>query len=234
MRHKTAKFLAAHRFPSPSTATESWTLEREALLAKKAQAKVESDALYDGIVMWEGSLSLVYEFEASLRSQLAGNRGGDAKQNIMQGIEDVIEALGERLESAQSQGWKLLVCCIGAELQAFEEAREVMKRSLAATPASNNKTPKLVATDSDDESEGGGINGGNGPIEARAERSRAKEYVLDATETGDENDEDNDNGEDGKVRKGKMMDITGFVGASTGDLRSSIYKSRKEYASVGD
>src|SRR5205085_10154487 len=65
LKHKTAKFLATHRFPSPSTATESWTLEREALLAKKALAKVESDALYDGIVMWEDSLSLVYEFEAS-------------------------------------------------------------------------------------------------------------------------------------------------------------------------
>lgn len=153
LKQKTANFLTTHRHASPSTAVESWTLEKEALDEKKKQARTEGDALRDGIVMWEDALSIVSGFEEKLRAQLMASVGimgkkpgeGDVKEKILHNIEDVIGQLEERLKLAEERGWKLLVCCVGAELQVFLEGREVMKRSMANTPvlsASNTETTK--------------------------------------------------------------------------------------------
>lgn len=145
LKKKTANFLSTHRYASPSTAVESWTLEKEALDEKKNQAKTEGDALRDGIVMWEDTLSLVAGFEDTLRAQLMASVGisgkqsgeGSIKDKIVHDIEDIINQLEQRLKLAQGRNWRLLVCCVGAELQVFLEAREVMKRSLGVIPASN-------------------------------------------------------------------------------------------------
>lgn len=150
LKQKTAKFLSTHRYALPSTAVESWTLEKEALDEKKQQAQTEGDALRDGIVMWEDALSLVSSFEEKLRAQLMASAGamgkppgeGGVKEKILQDIEDIIDQLEQRLKLAEERGWKLLVCCVGAELQVFLEAREVMQRSLGNTPA-----PSILSTE---------------------------------------------------------------------------------------
>lgn len=152
LKQKTANFLSTHRYASPSTATESWTLEKAALDEKKEQAKTEGDALRDGIVMWEDALSLVAGFEEKLRAQLMASAGapgkrpgeGSIKEKIVRDIEDVINQLEQRLKLAEERNWKLLVCCVGAELQVFLEAREVMKRSLGAVPASSVSTTDIT------------------------------------------------------------------------------------------
>lgn len=151
LKHKTANFLSTHHYASPSTAVESWTLEKEALDEKKEQAKTEGDALRDGIVMWEDTLSLVAGFEDTLRAQLIASVGisgkkageGSVKDKIVRDIEDVIEQLEKMLEVAEGRNWRLLVCCVGAELQVFLEAREVMKRSLGAIPTSSVPTTEV-------------------------------------------------------------------------------------------
>ncbi|KAL0635284.1 hypothetical protein Q9L58_005769 [Maublancomyces gigas] len=152
LKQKTANFLSTHRYASPATATESWTLEKAALDEKKQQAKTEGDALRDGIVMWEDALSLVAGFEEKLRAQLMTSAGvpgkrsgeGSIKEKIMHDIEDVIDQLEQRLKLAEGRNWKLLVCCVGAELQVFLEAREVMKRSLGVVPASSVSTADIT------------------------------------------------------------------------------------------
>lgn len=153
LKQRTANFLSTHRYASPSTAIESWALEKEALDEQKQQAKTEGDALRDGIIMWEDALSLVSGFEEKLRARLMASAGvpgkkpdeGGIKEKIVRDIEDVIEQLEQRLKLAEGRNWRLLVCCVGAELQVFLEAREVMKRSLgAASPAPSVSNTEIL------------------------------------------------------------------------------------------
>ncbi|KAG0642586.1 hypothetical protein HOY80DRAFT_1007846 [Tuber brumale] len=230
VKQRTSNFLATHRFPSPATAIESWTLEREALLAKKDQAKVEGEALHEGMVLWDETLSLVYSFEEKLGLLISGRRGGDINRDIMQGLEDVVEALEKKLESAENRGWKLLVCCIGAELEAFKEAKEVMKRSLSITSASSTETSKLASMESDKyEGRGGDQNQyGENLIAGLKERGGARDRTLIGEVGGD-----------GEGDKAKQKDSGGSEWKSEGgggvrDLRDSIFTPRKDYSPLDD
>lgn len=140
LKNKTSALLASHRYATPATAVESWTRECEALSEKRSQAGAEGGALRDGIVLWEDTLQLVGGFEELLRSHMATAAGGtgkrvntaDVKARILQDIEETIAKLEEILALAEGKNWKLLCCCVGAELQVFLEGREVMKKSMEA------------------------------------------------------------------------------------------------------
>ncbi|CUS08248.1 unnamed protein product [Tuber aestivum] len=232
VKQRTSNFLATHRFPSPTTAIESWTLEREALLAKKDQAKVEAEALLEGMVLWDETLSLVYSFEDKLGLLISGRRGGDINLDIMQGLEGVVEALEQKLESAENRGWKLLVCCIGAELEAFREAKEVMKKSLGITSASSSKTSKLASVESG-RGEGKGVSqsqDGEDLIGELKERGRARERTLTGEAGGDVED-DKAKQKESDASEGKGED---GVGDGVRDLRGSIFRSRKDYSPLDD
>ncbi|RPA97239.1 hypothetical protein L873DRAFT_1810052, partial [Choiromyces venosus 120613-1] len=232
VKQRTANFLATHRFPSPTTAIESWTLEREALLAKKDQAKVERDALVEGMVLWDETLSLVYSFEEKLGLLISSRRsGGDINRDIMQRLEDIVEALEQKLESADNKGWKLLVCCIGAELEAYKEAEEVMKRSLGIVSTSSAKPSKPVSTESDkDERKSGNQSQDTEDlIGGLNERGRSREQILNEAEVGDDS-------EDGKLKPKAGDGSQGESGDGVGDgdgvrgLRGSIFASRVDYS----
>ncbi|KAG0134750.1 hypothetical protein HOY82DRAFT_577243 [Tuber indicum] len=225
VKQRTSNFLATYRFPSPATAIESWTLEREALLAKKDQAKVEGEALLEGMVLWDETLSLVYSFEDKLGLLISGRRSGDINRDIMQGLEGVVEALEQKLELAENRGWKLLVCCIGAELEAFREAKEVMKRSLGITSASRAEASKLASMEPNkDEGKGGDQNQDDEDlITGLKERGRTR----DRSEVGG----------DGEGDKAEQKESDGSEGMSEGgvrDLRSSIFTLRKDYSPLDD
>ncbi|KAL7266913.1 hypothetical protein RUND412_010520 [Rhizina undulata] len=135
LKQKTSNFLATHRQPTPQSAIEVWTLEKEALNDKEKRARNEAEALRDGIVVWEDVLMLVENFEENLRSQLSLSSPGSPsqrsqKEKVLAGIEEVISKVNHKLRIAEDKDWKLLVCAIGTELQAFKEARAMMRRSL--------------------------------------------------------------------------------------------------------
>jgi len=226
VKQRTSNFLATHRFPSPSTAIESWTLEREALLAKRDQANVEGEALLEGMVLWDETLSLVYSFEDRLGLLISGRRGGDISRDIMQGLEGVVEVLEQKLNSAEDRGWKLLVCCIGAELEAFKEAKEVMKKSLGVTSASSTKTSKLASVESG--GDGGRGQDGEDLIEGPKERGRARERTL-IGEIGDDGEDDKAKGSG--ASSGKDGD---GVGDGVRGQGGSFFMSRKDYSPLDD
>ncbi|RPB11056.1 hypothetical protein P167DRAFT_467599, partial [Morchella conica CCBAS932] len=141
LKTKTSALLASHRYATPATAVESWTRECEALSEKQSQAGDEGGALRDGILLWEDTLQLVGGFEELLRAHMATAAGAgagtgkrvstaDVKARILQDIEETIAKLEEILALAEAKNWKLLCCCVGAELQVFLEGREVMKKSM--------------------------------------------------------------------------------------------------------
>ena len=57
-----------------------------------------------------------------------GQESLDAR--ILTGITSVLHKLDLKVTHAEQKNWKLLVCCLAAEAQAFREAREVMVRKL--------------------------------------------------------------------------------------------------------
>ncbi|KAI5838813.1 hypothetical protein DFP73DRAFT_485019 [Morchella snyderi] len=178
LKNKTSGLLASHRYASPATAVESWTRECEALAEKRSQAGAEGDALRDGIVLWEDTLQLIAGFEGSLRVHMAtaaaagaGKRvnTADVKARILHDIEETIAKLEEILALTEDKNWKLLCCCVGAELQVFLEGREVMKKSMESDRAAKSTISSTEA--SKDSSDGGG--GGGSQHDERSNSSSA-------------------------------------------------------------
>ena len=175
LKQKTSGFLATHHQASPTTAIEAWTLEKEALEEQKEQCKTEAEALRDGIVMWEDVLALVKEFEKSLKSQLSSSSPSQAtKETLLRGIEDIIEKLDQRLTVAEERNWKLLVCSIGTELQAFKEAREMMRQSLGLPLSNSSSVTAAQAPSPDPEDSRKNITqmGGSSEMEAETDSGR--------------------------------------------------------------
>jgi len=243
------------KFGSHEVAVDHWKAEAEAIREKKEQARLEREALKEGVVHWEEALSIVRGFEKDLkcemariattgpsggmeRSSVTPSRRGNARRNItrdfetasvvaspgagdysslptflgnrsksmtaatsqpltksgkqwpsltrfdslisnsdgegqggvpddlysqaspkaksrarrpsspegmdqliLNGIEEVLHKLDAKVQLAESKNWRLLVCCLAAEAQAFREAREIMLRKILCETYNNKAQP---------------------------------------------------------------------------------------------
>ena len=242
------------KFGSHEVAMDHWKAEAETIREKKEQARLEREALKEGVVHWEEALAIVYGFEEDLKMEMASTtttpsggierssvaplRRGNVRRNsargfatasvatspgagdysspstflgnrsksmtsdtpqppaksgrqrpsltrfdslisnsddegqgevpddlypqvsaraqsrarrpspenidrlILRGIEEVLSKLDEKVQLAESKNWRLLVCCLAAEAQAFREAREIMLKKMLSE-AYNNKTQPI-------------------------------------------------------------------------------------------
>jgi hypothetical protein len=130
------------------------------LTRQRTAAETERDALEDGAVVWEDVINEVTTFERKLRAEMRTLRSPPAQDtalgrqrtanssfnssqqsyNTAEGMHGLLRAMDEAillLESkfklAEARDWKLLVCCIGAELEAFREGRGILEDALCAT-----------------------------------------------------------------------------------------------------
>lgn len=117
----------------------------------------ERAALEQGVEVWKETVKLVSEFEARLRREMSGGgdvgevsngkgkgREGDppspqpppppeqAMYAQLDKMRAVMAALEERLHMAEENGWNLLICAIGAELEAFRQAESMLREALRA------------------------------------------------------------------------------------------------------
>jgi len=113
-------------------AKEWWSKEISQLQLRRSEVETEKSALEEGAKMWEESITLVMDFENSLRDAMASNETPDEEMLKKQigKMESVIAVLTENSKSAEERKWKLLVCCIGAELEAFKAGEELLKGAL--------------------------------------------------------------------------------------------------------
>jgi hypothetical protein len=139
---RTSTFLKERGQPSPEAAVETWSLETEAFTEKEAAAEKEREALDDGMKLWAQAMEAVCAFENAIRRRMGdGLIAGEAdKAEVRKELDTVVGGLEKMVDKADKEGWKLLIVAIGAELQAFREAGEVLKRSLLA---SNHATPQV-------------------------------------------------------------------------------------------
>lgn len=115
-------------------AQEQWIAEEDLLLQREADVKSEHDALREGVKIWRDATRRVSEFEKSLRRALKdpplqGDMSGelvspeDRDATLLTRLHELIASLREDLATAESNSWNLLICCLGAELEALEQGR---------------------------------------------------------------------------------------------------------------
>ncbi|OAP55071.1 hypothetical protein AYL99_10771 [Fonsecaea erecta] len=142
-------------------AQEQWTSEVEMLAQRKASAESERSALEEGSRLWRDVVRRIGEFEKELKTQtrelsqshlqwpavngVDGLEGAPAAAAedisihlVLTRLSTLIASLEEDLEVAESRNWNLLTCAIGAELAAFQQARDLLERTTNASSTTTN------------------------------------------------------------------------------------------------
>ncbi|KAJ5108070.1 hypothetical protein N7456_004745 [Penicillium angulare] len=119
-------------------AQDYWQQEQEDLHQRQQEVDAEILALEEGGGVWKQAMADVSGFEDRLRGYMrrymqlsvqetdgapVGSGKEDIAASVSQDLEQTIQQLGSHLELAEEKDWKLLVCCVAAELEALQEAR---------------------------------------------------------------------------------------------------------------
>lgn len=117
-----------------SIAKDWWGKEVETLQARKEEVDIEREALEAGAQLWDESIGIVVDFENDLRKQMLSQEspGADGLVKQISKMEHVIEKLEASMRVAEEKGWNLLICALGAELEAFKQGEGILKGALAA------------------------------------------------------------------------------------------------------
>ncbi|OHF04652.1 hypothetical protein CORC01_00123 [Colletotrichum orchidophilum] len=124
-----------------SMAKDWWESEMDFLHKRKAQVDKDRDALDQGTELWQETVKLVTTFEADLRQSLSGGaslaKGKQTPRAQQEGVEallprmaQVILELEANMRLAEQNSWNLLICAVGAELEAFRDAASLLRGSL--------------------------------------------------------------------------------------------------------
>ncbi|KAJ6788074.1 hypothetical protein PWT90_02521 [Aphanocladium album] len=143
---------------TPAMAKTWWEKEVEVLDKRRRQIIKERQALEEGSAMWREVTTLVTSFESSLRhlmktgiSQTPPSAKGKEKvpsqesliKDHLAKMDDVVAQLEKCLGEAEAEGWNLLVCAVGAELEAFREAQDMLKSTIEETAPSEPNTSQI-------------------------------------------------------------------------------------------
>ncbi|KAL2259232.1 hypothetical protein VTK26DRAFT_7168 [Humicola hyalothermophila] len=156
-------------------AREWWEGEVAVLERRKAEVDRERAALEEGAEVWKGAVEIVSEFEAGLRREMSGGATATTKPKSKKGgagdgrapsppatpeqamyaqlkkMRAVMAGLEERLRLAEEKGWNLLICAIGAELEAFRQAEDML---LGALRSAGFEDPDACPGSGDEEQAG--------------------------------------------------------------------------------
>lgn len=124
---------------------------KEEKRARRARDAYEEavNALKEGAPVWARVVKTVSEYERVLGREIVRANDEDSAQRfpaLLRELEDVIGLVETELVVAEAKGWTLLVCAIGAELEALTRGCEVLV-GLSATSASVEKSNCHVAVD---------------------------------------------------------------------------------------
>ncbi|KAI9876917.1 MAG: hypothetical protein M1830_005294 [Pleopsidium flavum] len=126
-------------------ANEHWCNERATLQKRRGNVEIERDALEDGAVVWEDVVAEISAFERRIRTEMRrlsssqsparGENDTDASldegmKTVLQQMDPAIGQVESKFKLAETRDWKLLVCCIGAELEALKEGRLLLQATL--------------------------------------------------------------------------------------------------------
>ncbi|CRK32524.1 hypothetical protein BN1708_005784 [Verticillium longisporum] len=168
---------------TPALAMEWWQGEIVMLEARKNQIDKDREALESGLDLWNDCATLVAGFEANLRKAMKGEPTGKGKEKVaspeealrqhVAGMAGVIEQLQEYLDIAETNNWNLLICAVGAELEAFEEAERMLRNTLESSGEPTPAPEKLLVEDKTEE---------QGPAHGKAEGNGRGNHEADESD----------------------------------------------------
>ena len=144
---------------------KSWW-ESEVTILEQRKAQVEDDrlALEEGGALWSEVMQLVSDYEARLRGLMKGEPSGssvkgkekvptqeDMIRDQLPEMEKVMNELEKHQHFAEDKGWNLLICAIGAELEAFGEAQEMLQGILDGEGDEESSQPPTAQSTNADE-----------------------------------------------------------------------------------
>jgi predicted nucleic acid-binding Zn-ribbon protein len=131
-------------------AKEHYTDEQHALRTRLSTVEEEKNALEDGAAVWEEVVQEVSSVEKALREEMqlirpplldsdSAKPAAEGMRNILQIMQRARSRIESRLDLAEAKNWKLLVCCIGAELEALVEGQGVLEGAFEASEPGRGK-----------------------------------------------------------------------------------------------
>ena len=113
-------------------AKEHWREEEATLGDRKQDVTVEIAALKEGGENWRMTVIEIQNFETWFRNELSGTQsdGPNDMSKMLRRMDGIINMLQGRYRQAEDNAWNLLVCCIGAELEAYREGKALLSRTL--------------------------------------------------------------------------------------------------------
>lgn len=140
-----------------------WEGEREALVRRREGVQREQEALDEGVRVWEEVVGVVAGVEARLREEMRGRGGEEGMRGVVEQMDQAVEILEGKVELAHARGWKLLVCAVGAEMEAFRQGRDVLRAALDGVGGEDGSRG-----DGEGDATGGHANDGAGSANGRA------------------------------------------------------------------
>ena len=131
-------------------ARQHWGAEQVELMKRLRGIDREIGALEEGGAVWLYIVDEVSSFEKRLKEEMdrslqtqshdpnlldpqmaLQNEPDENKARlIIQGMDETIHRIEDKLSFAEEKDWKLLICCIGAELEAFKEGKAILLETL--------------------------------------------------------------------------------------------------------
>lgn len=142
-----------------------WKNEKVALENKQQEINLEVEALVEGVDVWKQVVTAVSGFERRLKAEMRrfiqtksqllqpdtsiSEKSKDEQvKAILEDLEHTSSFVAEKLELAEEKDWRLLVCCIGAELEALKEAHGLLS-SAFNVPVEDSPVPEREPDNAD-------------------------------------------------------------------------------------
>jgi hypothetical protein len=116
-------------------AFDYWSNDVSGLKKQNRAMRKERTALAQGASIWKQCVKEISEFEKHLQQKMPALGSGNAREEItaiLDKMHGVIESVEEKQRYAESKNWKLLIVCMGAELEAFKQGRSILLGALHA------------------------------------------------------------------------------------------------------
>ena len=130
-------------------AKDHWEADMKAMELHRKVLRKEHAALEDGAIVWKEVVAEIITFEKDLRSEmhkttiLGPEQAHNDLENVLGQMGGLITSIAAKHETAETKGWKLLVVCIGAELEALKQGKEILESTLSRDDASSTRTDEL-------------------------------------------------------------------------------------------
>ena len=117
--------------------TEDTEEQKRALEKQIKDVEEEREACVSGGEIWTSVVQTVENVESGLREEMGklGIAGTKIRQEggmrrVLALLDDAIAKVETKADVAEDRDWSLLICCIGAELEALREGREMLDGTL--------------------------------------------------------------------------------------------------------